>query len=115
MNNRTRDSIRSPWSGAVTVDRLAVHVLEHEVRLRRARDAGIDKMGNARMAKARQQGAFAREPFLAGTVDEREIQQFDGGTPLEPAIAAFGQPHGARAALADEGEEAVGAHHLSTE
>ena len=114
-NRRSRASMRNRGALAVLIDRLAVDVFEHEVRLAGRRDAGVDEMGDARMAKPGEDGAFALEPRLTAALDERDVQQLDRGAALEPAVAAFGEPHVAAAALADGGEQPIRAEDLTRE
>ena len=100
---------------AVLIDRLPVDVLEHEVGLAGLRDPRIDEMGDVRMAKPGEDGAFALEPRLTAALDERDVQQLHRGAALEPAVASFGEPHVAAAALADGGEQPVRAKDLARE
>ena len=95
--------------------RLAVDVLEHEIRLAGRRDAGVDEVRDARVAQPGEDGAFAREPLFAGAADQRDVQQLDRGASLEAAVAALGEPHAAQPALSDMRHQPVGADHLTRE
>src|SRR5688572_12174205 len=72
-------------------------------------------MGDVRVTKPGEDGAFALEPRLATTLDERDVEQLHRGAALEPAVASFGEPHVAAAALADGGEQPVRAKDLPRE
>ena len=95
-NRRRRASMPSARSSQYRSMRLAVDVLEHEIRLAGRRDAGVDQMRDVRMAQPREDGAFAPEPLLAGAADQRDVQQLDRGASLEAAVAALGEPDAAR-------------------
>ena len=86
---------------AIVVDALALHVLEHQVRVARLRYTRIDKVGNVRMREPREDVALAPEALFAGAAHQRDVQQLDRRTSFEAAIAALGEPDAAHAALAD--------------
>ena len=54
-----------PLLVAEAIDVPAVDVLEHEVRLAGARDAGVDEPGDVRMREPREDRAFALEALFA--------------------------------------------------
>ena len=92
---RSRASIAERALVAVAVDGLPVDVLEDQIGLAGRRDAGVDEVRDARMAEAREDGAFAPEALFAGAADQRDVQQLDRRAALEPAVAAFGEPDAA--------------------
>ena len=61
----------------------------------------------ARMVPSRRKRSWPERPT------QRQVQQLDGGTALEAPVAAFGEPHAARAALAERFEQAIRAHDLT--
>ena len=77
-----------PLLVAVAVDVAAVDVLEHQVRLSGAGDAGVDQPRDVRMREPREDRAFALEALLAGAADQRRVQQLERGAALEAAVAA---------------------------
>ena len=82
--------------------RLAVDVLEDEIRLARWRHTGIDEVRDVRMGQPGEECAFAPESLFAGAADQRDVQQLDRRASFEAAVAALGQPDAAHPALADE-------------
>ncbi len=87
---------------AVTVDLLALDVLEHEIGLTRRRYARVDQTRNVRMCKAGQNAALAPEALFPGTADEAGVQELQCRLPLEAPVAAPGEPDIAHAPLADQ-------------
>src|SRR5262249_61803449 len=73
---------------AIPIDRAAVDVLEHEVRLSRAGQTSVDEPADMRMREARQDHPLALETLLRRAAEERGIQQLDGDVARKPAIAA---------------------------
>ena len=45
------------------------------------------------MRQTRQKTPLALEAILPGAANERDVEEFDRGTPLEPAVAAPRQPN----------------------
>ena len=93
---------------AVPIDRLAVDVLEHEIRLAGRRHARIEQLRDVRMREPRQDAAFALESILAAS-REREVQELDRHPPIESAIGALREPDRAHPAASDRRHERVGA------
>ena len=117
-NRRMRASTPSACVVAVAIDRLAVDVLEDEVRLAARRDAGVDQPGDVRVGQPREQAAFAPEPLLAARragAHQREVQQLDRGAALEAAVRALGQPDRAHAAVPDRRDQPIGADGVAGE
>ena len=101
---------------AIAIDWQAVDVLEHQVRLRRRRYAGVDEARDVRMAEPREQAALALESLFAARragAHQRQIEQLDGGAALEPSVRAFREPDAPHAALADGRDEPVRADTMS--
>ncbi len=100
---------------AVAIYRLALDVLEDEIRLSGRRHSGVEEARDVGIGKARENAPLAPEAFLAGAADEARVQELDGGVALELAVAAASQPYVAHSALADEGDQRVGADRLAGE
>ncbi len=94
---------------AVLVDVPAGDVLEHQVRLSGARDAGVDQPGNVGMREAGKDGPFPLEAFSAGASDQLGVEQLDRRLTFESAVVPRRQPHAAHAAAADRLHQGVGA------
>ena len=88
-------------------------MFEDQVRHSRWRDTRVDESSDMRVRQLREHIALAAEPFLDRAADQRSVQQFDSRAPFEAPVAAFGEPHAAHSALADERQEAVRANDLS--
>ena len=86
---------------AVDVDRLALDVLEHEVRLTRVGDAGVDQSRDVRMRKSREEAALATKAFLARSAYQGRVQELDGYPAFEAPVAATREPDTAHPALAE--------------
>ena len=82
--------------------RLAVDMLEDEIRLARRRDTGIEQVRDVRVGQPGEKIAFAPESLFAGATNQCDVEQFDRCASLEASVAAFGQPHAAHPALPDE-------------
>ena len=50
---------------------------------------------------------FAREALLAGSADERGVQQLHGDPAVVAPVGALGQPHAAHPAVADRLDQTV--------
>jgi hypothetical protein len=75
-------------------------VFEHEERLFEVADAGVNQLRDVRMREGAENPAFPPEALFpaAGECDADEL---DRDAPIEPAVAAFRQPHGAHPALSE--------------
>jgi hypothetical protein len=67
------------------------------------------------MRQARQDAALAPEALLSGAAEESEVQQLHGDLSLEASVAAPREPDRPHAAVADGGDERVGAERPTCE
>ena len=65
--------------------------------------------------RPREDRPFAREPFLARSSHERDVEQFDRDMSLETPVAALSKPDTACPPLPDERHETVRAKHVAGE
>src|SRR3954452_7822696 len=72
-------------------------------------------MRNTRVAQPREDVALAPEALFTSAPDQRDVQQLDRRASLEAAVAAFRQPHAARAALTERRDQPIGAEHMACE
>ncbi len=100
---------------APAIDRLAVDVFEHEVRLAAAGHARIEQSRDVRMLEPRQRRAFTHEATPAVAREQCEVEQLDRDLGIEATIAALGQPDAAHAASAERTLERVGANRAAGE
>jgi hypothetical protein len=84
-------------------------------RLAAGGDPGVHELGDVRMPQSSQDVPFALEPRQAVAVDAREVEQLDGDSSLEPAVAPPCQPDRSHAAFADRRFQRVRAHRLSSD
>ena len=112
-NSSTRSRTPSERAVAPAVDVLALDQLEHEIRLAARGDAGVEQLGDAGLAQAREDRALAPEPLLRVGVEQAAAQQLDGGVAFEAAVAAARAPDAAHAALADHLDQRPGADRIA--
>ncbi len=98
---------REPIRVAISIDRLAINVLEHEIRLTDLGDAGIDEMRDVRMRELGENTGLTCEPSLHGMADECGVEKLDRRSSLETPIAPLGEPHAAHAAMTDRCHQPV--------
>jgi hypothetical protein len=96
----------------VTIDRRALDVLEHDIRLTCRSDACIDELCDLRMPQFREHGTFAHETLLGRSTDERCIEKLDRRSSFVATVAAMRKPHRPHAAMADDALERIGADPL---
>ena len=94
-------------------DRLALHIVQRQVGLAVAADAGIEQAGDVGVAKPRQDLAFAGETLAQAGVAQARAQQFHRHAALVQAVGARGQPDLAHAAFAERALEFVGTYLLA--
>jgi hypothetical protein len=100
---------------APAVDRLALDVFEHQVRLAGLRDAGIDQLGDVRVFQTREDRALAAEAGGPRGAQESGGEKLDRDHPLEAPVVSPRQPDGAHASSAEGLHQRVGAEDLSHE
>ena len=98
---------------AVAVNALALHQLQHQIRLAAVADAGVQQVGDVRVREARQDLALAAKALRPGAADQRQVQQLDGHRCVEAAVFAPRPPHAATTTLADGCLQQVGAQALA--
>src|SRR5262245_21148464 len=86
-------------SSHVCVDRLSVHVLEHEVRLTARTHARIEQPSDPRMGKAREHRSLVPEPLPPRLREQLEVEQFHRCETIEAAVAPASEPDRPSAAL----------------
>src|SRR5262249_3443524 len=92
---------------AESVEAHACDVFEDEIRLAGRRDAGVDQTRDMRMRQTGEYRAFPAKTLLAGTPDERDVEELDRHASLETTIAALGQPDAAHSSLTDERQQTI--------
>ena len=100
---------------APAVDRLALDVLEHEVRLAGRGDAGVEELGDVGVFQPRQDRGLAAEAGGPRRAQERGGEELDRGHPLEVAVDSPRQPDAAHPAGAERLDQRIGAEDLSHE
>lgn len=98
----------------VSIELLALAVLEHEVWLTCGRDTRIDHLGDVRMNEPSEDLPFPLEPLRSG-LSNGEIQKFDRHAALEAAVAAFGEPYRSHSSLPDRRYKLVSSDGLISE
>ena len=98
---------------AILIDRLAIDVLEHEIRLAVGRDARIDEVRDIGMSDAGEDVGLATESRVRAAETNR--QQLDGRESFELTIATLGEPDDPHPAMADRRNQPVGADGSSRE
>ena len=98
-----------PVNITMAVDGLALHQLQDQVGLATRGDTGIEQPGDVRVREPSQDRALALETQRARAADQRHVQQLDRHRPLEAAVGAARAPDTARAALAQQCFDDVGA------
>src|SRR5882757_1380313 len=86
---------------AITVNLLAVDILQHKIGLAGVGYTGVDQFGDMRISEKRENPAFASETILSFFSQQRDVQKLQRHTPIEPSVVAPGKPHAAHAALPD--------------
>jgi hypothetical protein len=86
-------------SVAVRRNRLAIHILQREVRLTVIRNASVVQPRDLRVCKLRQNIALAGEAFRQPGVVQGSHREFQGYGALQGAVGAFRQPDHAHAAM----------------
>src|SRR5438309_2236404 len=100
---------------AVTVNVVALDVLENEIRLPSGRYPRIDQLGNVRMRQTAEYDSFALESFFAASPDESDFEKLHSYFSRKSRVVSFREPDAAHATLADLRYERVGAHRLTRE
>src|SRR5262249_28907009 len=100
---------------AVPVDRFAVHVFENDVGLSRRGDARIDQPRDVGVRQAGEDRAFTAKTRFARAADETGLEQLDGDSALEPAVAPPREPDRSHASPAERLDQGVRADRLSLE
>ena len=90
------------------IDALSLDVLPYQIRLTGCGHAGIQEARNAWVAEIVEHGAFASEAFLPGGAQRREVEELDGGVPLESIVGSAREPYRAHFALAKLPLERIG-------
>ncbi len=91
QKERRRASMPSAFTVTVLVDALALDLLQDQVRLARRGDTGVDEPSDVRVSKTGENVAFAPEPLLAGTPDQRGVQELDRDRALRSARRCAGR------------------------
>ena len=99
---------------APAVDRLALDVLEHEVRLAAGVHAGVDQPRDVRMRRGAPSALPSRRKrSMPPRPEQRQVEQLDRDARLVAPVAAVREPHRAHAALAEQPLERVAADDLT--
>ena len=98
-----------PPTVAVRIDGLAVHELEHQVRLANRRDAGVAQLRDLRVREPGEDAPLAGEAIFARAPHQGGVEQLDGHPAFEAPVSALRHPHGAHPPVADRCDQPVGA------
>ncbi len=77
---------------APAIDRLTLHVLEHQIQRAERRGARVQKPRDVRMRKLSQNPAFANEALPRRGLCDVGVQQLERDEALEAPVAAAGEP-----------------------
>src|SRR5579864_7140327 len=100
---------------AILIDCGAIDVLEDEIRLAGGGNAGIKGFCNVGMSEPAKDATFTFESFFRRGPDERDVHELYRSLPLEPAVAATGEPDVSHSALANRRDQSVGTERLACE
>jgi hypothetical protein len=96
-----------PVAVAPLVDRRALDVLEHQIRLLPLGHAGVDQPSDVRMVEPREQLAFAPETRSPAARQQCQARKLDRDAPFVAPVAAPRQPHRTHAADAERAFQRV--------
>ena len=96
-----------PAFTAVLEDAFALHFLQRKIRLAGGADAGIQQARDVRMRESREDLSFSGEAQAQVRVGQTGAQQFQRDAALIQAVGAFGHPHLAHAAFAQQGFQTI--------
>ena len=94
---------------AIRIDRLALDVLEHEVRLRLVDDPGVDEARDIGMIQPAEHSPLAAEALFPGSAEPVCVEKFDRDRTLESSVGPARSPDAAHTAPTDLGFDDVGA------
>src|SRR5262249_21753884 len=80
---------------AVSIEGGSFNILQHQIRLTRLSDAGIEDARDVRVCQLCKHSPLTAEALLSAAAHESNVQQFDGDFAFEAAIAATCEPDAA--------------------
>src|SRR5262245_7354125 len=92
---------------AVSIDRLSINELQHEVWLAVLRDPRVDQVRDIGVCDPGKDGRLATDSRL-GLTETDHVEELDGRAPFEMAVASLSEPDHTHAAVADRRYEPVG-------
>src|SRR5262249_14947446 len=85
---------------AKAVDRLPLHMLQHQVRPAAGNKSCVENACDVGVSELAEHPTLASEVLNTGAAEQREMQQLDAHAAVEAAVVASGKPHAAHAATA---------------
>src|SRR5581483_7230368 len=87
---------------AIAIDRLALHVLEDEVRLAIVAHARVEQSGDMWVRKSRQKTRFVPDVRCRIASQPGPLEQLQGRASFEPAVTATPEPDAAHSTASQE-------------